>query len=125
MISKIRHPVKTLKLEWHLFYCSLRRWWYQTRYGIRISFDGSMLPNLGKGKYVDVIRKGDYIEMHDHCNKEKPYTIRLIPYQPNHGVMVEYVDSKGRCGWRTHMDARSFLSINSTCSERESDTPGK
>lgn len=108
--SELRHPIKTLRFQVHWKWCATLRWWYRVRHGIVVGIDGSMLPNLGCGKYVDVFRKGNYIVMHDHCRAEEPYTIRLIPYQPNHGVMVEYVRADGRVGWRTHMDAKAFKS---------------
>ncbi len=98
-----------LKQQWR----AIRRWWYRFRFGIRIGINHSMLPALGKGKYVDVVRRGDYIEIRDHSNAE-PFTIRLIPYQPNHGVMVEYVNSAGRVGWRTHCSSREFLKMGSS-----------
>ena len=95
----------------HFFKCAVRRWWSKTRWGIEIGLNGSMLPDLGTGSYVDVLRRGDCIEIRDHCDKNKPFTIRLIPYAPNHGVMVEYVHADGRVGWRTHCDARKFCEI--------------
>jgi hypothetical protein len=116
MLYKVRHPLKELKWQWHCSSCAVRRWWYCFRHSIHIGIDGSMLPDLGRGKYVDVLRKGNYIEIHDHSKKDNPFTIRLIPYQPNHGVMVEYVGSDGRCGWRTHMDSQMFLKVGmNTC----------
>lgn len=46
-----------------------------------------MLPQLGKGRYADVVRKGEIIEIKYHTSGNK--MVRLIPYQPNHGVMIE------------------------------------
>jgi len=97
-----------LGIRIHWLKRDLKALWYRWRHGIKIGFNDSMLPELGRGKYVDVARKGDYLEIRDHCDEKKPFTIRIIPYQPNHGVMVEYVDSNGRVGWRTHADARKF-----------------
>jgi len=82
---------------------AIRRWWYRIRHGIVVSLEGSMLPSLGKGKYVSVFRKGDYIEIHSHdewgTQGQSPGVIRLIPYQPNHGVMVECVNADGKTRW--------------------------
>jgi len=102
---------KELGWKWHFFKCLVRRKWYLWRHGIRVDLHHSMLPDLGKGPYVDVTRKGNYIDIHDHCDKENPFTIRLIPYGPNHGVMVEYVYPDGHSGWRTSCDARKFCEI--------------
>jgi hypothetical protein len=106
------YMVKLNSLSWKLRSCwyAMRRWWSRVRHGITIGFDGSMLPSLGKGKFVDVLRRGDCIEIRDH-HTSSPYVIRLIPYQPNHGVMVEYVDSNGKVGWRTHCDAIAFCKM--------------
>lgn len=81
---------------------ALRRKWYRWRYGIRVP--PSMLPKLGKGRFVDVERRGPCIDITDH---DEQGTIRLIPYQPNHGVMVEFWD-KGRVRWRTPLDYRAL-----------------
>ncbi len=110
---KLKGPSWWLRLRWY----AVRRWWSRVRYGIPIGSNGSMLPSLGKGKYVDVLRRGDCIEIRDHCNPSDLFTIRLIPYQPNHGVMVEYVDSKGHVGWRSHCDARMFRKMGICKSE--------
>lgn len=84
-----------MKYNW-----SLRRFWwnwlkqdykklfYKTLYGWNMdAFGGTMIPDTGKGKYVSVYRKGDIIQIID---EEGVYDeVRIIPYQPNHGVMVE------------------------------------
>jgi hypothetical protein len=64
----------------------LKRLWYKLVYGVRIGLEHSMLPALGKGKYVSVYRKGNYIDI---VNESTHEFIRIIPYQPNHGLMVE------------------------------------
>ena len=70
-----------------------------------------MLPKLGKGKYVDVVRKGEIIEINYHDKGRTGGSgkiIRLIPYQPNHGVMIEtWVN--GKCTGRTCDDFRSLF----------------
>ena len=67
----------------------------------------SMLPMFGRGAYVDVIRRGPYIDIIDHRSAGM---VRLIPYQPNHGVMVEYWQG-GVLHSRTHFDFAGFKSI--------------
>lgn len=60
---------------------------YKKIYNIEVGgFNGSMLPSFGKGKFVSVYRKGDYIDIIDEKDGNM---IRIIPFQPNHGVMVE------------------------------------
>ena len=110
MWRTMRKSGKYSGFSWWLRQChfAMRRWWSRVRFGIPIGLNGSMLPSLGKGKYVDVFRRGNCIEIHDHHSDSKPFTIRLIPYQPNHGVMVEYINDKGNVGWRTHCDSRMF-----------------
>ena len=92
------------KLLW--FSQKIRRFYYDKVHGIKIGIDDSMLPKLGKGKYISVYRKGDYIEIVSEVSGEK---IRLIPYQPNHGVMVEHVYRDGTTGARHHMNFNWFL----------------
>jgi hypothetical protein len=98
-----------MKLDKQLYYfwrevsCFIRRQYYKLL-GIEVSpSKGSMLPYLGKGKYVSVYRKGCMIVVFDEKTKE---TFRIIPYQPNHGVMIEHVDREG------HVNARQPLSTN-------------
>ena len=67
-----------------------------------------MMAKFGKGKYVSVFRRGAYIDIRDEATGE---LIRLIPYQPNHGVMVEFWPTPERSGWRTHCDFRRFKDI--------------
>lgn len=92
---------------WHWKH-RFRAFWYRWRYGVEIGLNGTMPANFGKGKYVDVIKHGPYLEITSHCSggtKVAPNgMIRLIPYQPNHGVMVEWHNEAGRIMWRTHLD---------------------
>lgn len=97
---------------------AIRRWWSKNRWGIDIGSQGSMLPSLGKGKYVDVLRRGQCIEIRDHSNESDKFIIRLIPYRPNHGVMVEYVNKRGEIGWRVVCDSRQFLKMGPQLKEK-------
>lgn len=74
-----------IKIKWKIN--SFRRFWINLRYNIKIGLDASVLPKLGKGKYVSVIRKGDIIDVDEHSLNEK---FRFIPYKENHGFMIEY-----------------------------------
>lgn len=73
--------------------CAIRRFYYRLFHGITISMDQSMLPHLGKGKYVSVYRRGDYMDLVDEKTGD---FVRMVPYQPNHGYMVE-VWRDGKC----------------------------
>ena len=95
--------------------------WYEMRWGIKTgSYDDSMLPDLGKGKFVSVEQKGAYIDITSHCDypQVSKGMIRLIPYQPNHGVMVEFHDERGKIRWRTHCDYRTFALMGHIGMER-------
>ena len=78
---------------------SLRKYWYswlkqdykklfyKILYGWKMGFNYTFITNTGKGKYVSVYRKGDIIQILD---EERVHNeVRIIPYQPNHGVMIE------------------------------------
>ena len=93
---------------WKRFKRKVRVWWYRTRYGIPVNMfgNGSMLPSLGTGKFVSVKRKGDYIDIirHQTAVANVPIgTIRLIPCDFNHGLMVEWWDGDGNMHGRTHL----------------------
>lgn len=61
--------------------------------------DQPMLPHLGKGKYVSVYRRGDYVDLVD---EKSGNFVRMVPYQPNHGYMVE-VWRSNKCISRRHL----------------------
>lgn len=101
---------------------STRRWWkswlkqdykrlfYKLFYGWEVGgFNGTMIPDTGKGKFVSVYRKGDIIQIkHESGYEFLEYDeIRIIPYQPNHGVMVEFWKN-GKMHGRTHLDIQQF-----------------
>ena len=66
----------------------LKKWYYKIAFKWNMGgTKGTMFPKTGTGKYVSVYRKGDIIQIID---EELIYDeIRIIPYQPNHGIMVE------------------------------------
>jgi hypothetical protein len=83
---------------------------YKLLYGWKMgSFDGTLIPDTGKGEYVSVHRKGDIIQIkHERGYDELIYDeIRIIPYQPNHGVMVERLKN-GKVIDRNHLDILQF-----------------
>lgn len=64
------------------------KWLYSRRFNFNMNgMNGTMLPKLGKGKFVSVYRKKDIILIKDEKSSDE---IRIIPYQPNHGIMVEF-----------------------------------
>lgn len=104
----VQKTIKKLKDFWKWTIC---RWWYKTFYGVKVGdFNGSMFPQLGTGEFVSVLRNGPYLEITSHVDYPgvKKGTIRLIPSQPNHGFMIEFVDSDGKISSRTHCDYRKL-----------------
>ncbi len=101
-----------------------RRWnltrfaWYRIRYRVPVRGLGAgsstMAPKLGRGKYVSVIQRGPFTDIRDERTGE---LIRLIPYQPNHGIMVEFWPNPDRLEWRTHADFEILKAIQKTSSE--------
>lgn len=86
----------------NMWYYRLRNWYYRLRnwmlsfHGLPVgNFDGSHPPRFGKGKYVSVFQHGPYIDIKDEVQGE---IIRIIPYQPNHGVFVEIWKDNKLCG---------------------------
>lgn len=75
---------------------------------------GGMAPKFGRGKFVDVLKRGPFLEITRHhralAPDITPQTIRLVPYAPNHGVMVELWEG-GRCRSRTHCDFDAFKAM--------------
>ena len=78
--------------------------YYKLLYGfdMRVGVPSStMIPQTGKGKFVSVYQKGKIIQIIDESGQHGE--IRIIPFQPNHGIMVErWRDGKPYCRW--HMD---------------------
>jgi hypothetical protein len=81
-----------------------KRQYHSLRGRRRVGADGSMFPVLGRGRYVSVYRHGSFLDMRDERTGDE---IRLVPYQPNHGVMVECWRD-GRMCWRTHCSLDDF-----------------
>jgi hypothetical protein len=95
-----------LHVTWTI--AALRRFYYLVFHGISINIDGTMLPNLGKGKYVSVYRKGNYVDIVNEADSD---FIRMIPYQPNHGYMIEHWHNN-RLTSRTHLDYKTLVRIS-------------
>ncbi len=97
--------MKQLKNKWNWFKQDIWRWIYKKIYGFQMEgYNGTLLPVTGSGKYVSVYVKGKLTQMVDEDTGEE---IILIPYQPNHGVMVEYWKD-GKMRWRNHLDLNQF-----------------
>jgi len=97
----IRLPTWRTKL-WY----RIRALWYKWFYGVEFGFHGTMPAKFGPGKFVSVQKNGPYLEItaHKRMNKIPEGKIRIIPYQPNHGFMVEYHNLDGEIRWRTCCD---------------------
>lgn len=105
--SLFRHVHMNRRWWWkRTFYWPAMRFWHRLRYGVHTP--PSMLAKTGRGKFVDVIQYGPYFELTEHSSGEM---IRVIPYQPNHGFMVE-LHRDGPDGehvaWRTHLDFKAL-----------------
>lgn len=83
-----------------------KRLWYRLFYGVRCDSYGSYMADMGKGKFVDVLRNGPYIEITSHRKVplSEPGTIRIVPCQYNHGVWIEYQLPNGNIGGRIGLD---------------------
>ena len=106
-----------MKYSWS----SRRFWWsrlkqdykklfYKYIYGWEMGgFNGTLTPYTGKGKYISVYRKGDIIQIkHESGYDDLQFDeIRIIPYQPNHGVMVERWKD-GKMYSRRHLDIQQL-----------------
>jgi len=94
---------------WNSTKRKIRRWIYENIHGFNMEgLNGTMLPSTGKGKYVSVYVKGKLTQM---INEKTGEQILLIPYQSNHGVMVEYWKD-GKMYGRSHMDIEMFKKIH-------------
>jgi len=96
---KKRSVIQSIRAKW-----GLRRFWfgwfirditiayYNIRYGMKLGGNFTCIPTLGKGKYVSVYRSGDIVDV---VSETKDEMFRWIPYQENHGFMVEHwIDGK-------------------------------
>lgn len=103
--------LQAIKQFWKWKVC---KWWYKFFYNVSIGdIDGSMFPALGKGEFVSVLRNGPYFEITSHGSSPDINNgmIRIIPFQPNHGIMIEFVHSDGKIGNRTHLDYNKLASF--------------
>lgn len=100
----------------------VKRLWYRIWLGVDVGLDGTMFPVFGRGQFVDVVRNGPYWEItsHDNYPDAKRGMIRLIPYQPNHGIMVEYLAPDGSVRARSHCDYQKLVQIANGQAERMS-----
>ncbi len=112
--------ITKLKRELGYIFNAIVKLYYKLRYNIEIENDKTMCYNLGRGKYVSVIRKGNYIDIINHktiVTPEKTEFIRLVPYQPNHGIMVEYWENN-KLTFRTHCGFEMFKKMGNLIQEK-------
>jgi len=83
----------------------IARLYYKLRWGWTMGLDSTLIPSTGKGKYVSVYLKGKVIQIIDEEGRYDE--IRLVPYQYNHGIMVERWKN-GKLFSRNHMDIEQF-----------------
>lgn len=95
---------------WSWFKQDIKRWCYKNIHGFNMDgLNGTILPITGKGQFVSVYTKGKIIQIkHEEGYPNLEYDeIRIIPYQPNHGVMVETLKDGKMCG-RHLLDIRQL-----------------
>lgn len=91
------------------YYNKFRYWYYRTFFNFKMGgFDGTMMPQTGKGDYVSVYMKGKIIQIVQEkrdmeLSGKYKNEIRIIPCQYNHGVMVESINPDGTIHWRNHL----------------------
>lgn len=90
-------------IEW--FKRDIKKWYYSKIHG----FNGTMIPTIGKGRFVSVYSKGKIIQIkHESGYEHLEYDeIRIIPCKENHGVMVERFKNGKMCE-RNHIDLSQF-----------------
>jgi hypothetical protein len=78
----------------------LRETWYRIRYGVIIDYFVGSLPGIsGSGRYVSIRKNGPYLDI----SKDEG-TIRIIPFLPTHGIVLEYINSANRTFCRKTID---------------------
>ena len=95
-------------IHWKRFRYRLKGKYYKLLYGFAMGIGvrgGTMIPQTGKGKYVSVYQKGKIIQIIDESGVHGE--IRIIPFQPNHGIMVERWRD-GKMYGRNHMDIQQL-----------------
>lgn len=107
-----------LRREFKSYIWKGRKWavlraWHRFRYGVDVP--PSMVARFGRGRFVSVVRRGPYTDLIEHASGDM---IRLIPYQPNHGFMVELHTADGHMPWRTHLDFRALRNLGHLGSEQ-------
>lgn len=91
----------------------VRKLYYKYWVGVELGLNGTIPACFGPGKYVSVKKRGPYVEIvgHKRFNNIPTGTIRLIPCQYNHGVMVEYISPDGKVKCRTNCNYDKFYEI--------------
>ena len=101
----------TLKKYWLTWLKQdIKRFIYSKIYKFNMDgLNGTLIPSTGKGQYVSVYTKGQIIQIkHESGYHDLDYDeIRIIPYQPNHGIMVERLKN-GIMKDRMHLDITQF-----------------
>jgi hypothetical protein len=88
----MKYNISLRKYWWSWLKQDLKRFYYSKINKFNMDgYNGTLLPITGKGKYVSVYTKGQIIQIKGEIeNSELKFDeIRIIPYQPNHGVMIE------------------------------------
>jgi hypothetical protein len=86
MIKRFREKIKEI--------------WYFIRYGVIIDYFVGSLPAIsGEGQFVSIRKNGPYLEI-----SKDDGMIRITPFLPTHGVVVEYISPSNRTFCRKLID---------------------
>ena len=102
------YNIRLKKFWWGWFKRDVRRLYYKWVHNIDCNgLNGTLLPMTKKGKFCSVYVKGEIIEIVDEKYEGLKHPehdmVRIIPYQPNHGVMIELYKNGKMCS-RNHLD---------------------
>ena len=106
----MKYKWSSRKFWWSWLKRDYKKMFYRLLYGWKMGLsDGTMIPNTGKGNFVSVYRKGDIIQIKHEKGYEflKYDEIRIIPFMPNHGVMIERWKNGKFCD-RNHLDIKQL-----------------
>lgn len=120
----MKYKLHNMKFWFSWFKKDLGRLFYKLR-GLNVRSGAccgsTMLPDVGKGRFVSVLRKGSIIQIIpevDYSEYNKYGEVRLIPVKGHHGIMVEIIkDGKLKC--RYTVDIEMFHKLADMNSEKE------
>ena len=104
-------------VRWCRWTYKIKKFYYSFFYGIKPNANGYMsVPDCGRSKYTDVIRKGDIYDVvcHMETPKHKKGTVRLIPCYFNGGFLMEFHNEEGAMEWSTILNYDKLYNLDKT-----------